>query len=235
MNKMVRSEPMPGSPAPEPPQSAATFVFSTKLVTLSEAQPGAGEAIRALRSYIMVHHIEQGRRAVSVCGPSEGVGCSFVAANLAVALSQIGVKTLLIDGNIRWPTIDKLIQPSQPRRGLIQCLSSGDGGIDEFVEPDVLPNLAVLFSGGSSDRPQELLASAQFDKLIELCMRDYEITIIDTPPANTCADALRISNVVGYSLLVARSNKSYVKDLKTLASQLREDHVRVIGSVLNEN
>jgi capsular exopolysaccharide synthesis family protein len=234
MNKMVRLEPGPGDSPFKQQRASSAFKFSPKLVTLSEAQPAAAEAIGALRSYLMVHHIDAGRRAAAVCAASEGVGCSFVAANLAVAMSQIGVKTLLIDGNTRRPAIERFIQPSQPRQGLIQCLSEDDA-LDEFVEPDVLPNLAVLFSGGVAAQPQELLAGERFEQLIELCLRDYDLTIVDTPPANTSADARRISNAVGYSLLVARSNKSYLQDLKTLTSQLREDHVRVIGSVLNEH
>jgi Mrp family chromosome partitioning ATPase len=60
------------------------------------------------------------------------------------------------------------------------------------------------------------------------------MTIIDTPPANTCADARRISTVVGYSLIVTRRHHTFVDDVRTLASQLEADRAKVVGTVLNE-
>lgn len=209
-------------------------VFSSSLVTLSQPQDAPAEAVRALRTYIMTHHVQGGRRALAVCAASPGVGCTFTATNLAVALSQIGVKTLLIDGNLRGPGVDKLIQPPAPTDGLQQCLASYDANFNDCIDPDVLPGLSVMYAGGASANPQELLAGHRFKDLMEFCLRDYEATIVDTPAANSCSDARRVSTVVGYSLLVARINKSYVDDLKTLTTQLQGDHARVVGTVLNE-
>lgn len=64
---------------------------------------------------------------------------------------------------------------------------------------------------------------------MHFCLREYDATIIDTPPANTCSDARRVSTVVGYSLIVTRRNKSLVNDVKILTEQLRGDHAEVIG------
>src|SRR3569833_3594204 len=74
---------------------------SKALVTLSPQASETAEAIRGLRTHIMARHVREGHRALAICAASEGVGCSFVAANLAVSLSQIGVNTLLIDANMR--------------------------------------------------------------------------------------------------------------------------------------
>jgi capsular exopolysaccharide synthesis family protein len=220
---------------PAPPAAAnPAHIFSPSLVTLSRPQDGPAEAIRALRTYIMTHHVQGGRRALAVCAASAGVGCTFTTGNLAVALSQIGVKTLLIDGNLREPGIDRLIQPPNPMDGLRQCLSSYDANFNDSIDADVLPGLSVMYAGGEAASPQELLGGHRFKDLMEFCLRDYEATIVDTPAANSCSDARRISTVVGYSLLVARVNKSYVDDLKTLSAQLQGDHARVVGTVLNE-
>lgn len=214
--------------------NSTAHIFSPSLVTLSRPQDGPAEAIRALRTYIMTHHVQEGRRALAVCAASPAVGCTFTAANLAVALSQIGVKTLLIDANLRTPGVDQLIQPPEPMEGLRQCLASYDTNFNDGVDADVLPGLSVMYSGGGATNPQELLAGHRFKDLMEFCLRDYEATIVDTPAANRCSDARRVSTVVGYSLLVARINKSYVDDLKTLTAQLQGDHARVVGTVLNE-
>jgi protein-tyrosine kinase len=220
--------------APSPAVANAAHTFSPSLVTLSRPQERPAEAIRALRTYVMTHHVQEGRRALAVCAASPGVGCTFTATNLAVALSQIGVKTLLIDANLRTPGVDALIQPPTPRDGLRQCLGSYDLSFNDGIETDVLSNLSVMYSGDVAPNPQELLANHRFKELMEFCLRDYEATIVDTPPANSCSDARRVSTVVGYSLLVARINKSYVDDLKTLTAQLQGDHARVVGTVLNE-
>jgi capsular exopolysaccharide synthesis family protein len=224
----------PAQASASPPVANPAHVFSSSLVTLSRPQDAPAEAIRALRTYIMTHHVQGGRRALAVCAASPGVGCTFTAANLAVALSQIGIKTLLIDGNLRAPGVEQLIQPPAPMDGLRQCLASYDANFNDCIDADVLPGLSVMYAGGASANPQELLAGHRFKDLMEFCLRDYEATIVDTPAANSCSDARRVSTVVGYSLLVARINKSYVDDLKTLTSQLQGDHARVVGTVLNE-
>src|SRR5690349_8629826 len=98
-----------------------SFSLSPELVALDRQANIRAESIRGLRTHIMARHVEQGRRAVAVCAATEAVGCSFVAANLALALSQIGVKTLLIDADLRRPTIDTLFKPSWQATGLTQC------------------------------------------------------------------------------------------------------------------
>ena len=98
----------------------------------------------------------------------------------------------------------------------------------------MIPNLSLLYSGGVAANAQEILGGEPFRRLIERCLRDFEFTIIDTPPANHCADGLRISSMIGYSLIVAKSNMSRVRELSDLAEQLHEDGARVVGTVLSE-
>ena len=209
------------------------YGFAPSIVALlSEAGPQA-EAIRGLRTHIMARHLNQGRRALAVCAPSVGVGCSFIAANLAVGLSQIGVKTLLIDGDLHRPAIDRMIRPPNAPGGLVKALTSVDLAFQDSINPNVLPNLSIMYAGKAAANPQELLAGERFQTLMNYCLREYEVTIVDTPPANTSSDARRIGSVVGYSLIVAAKNSSFVKDIRTLSGQLKADHAAVIGTVLN--
>ena len=210
-----------------------TYSLSRSIVSLSDPNGGPSEAIRSLRTHIMAKHIDAGRRALAVCAASSGVGATYVATNLAVALSQIGLKTLLIDGNLRNPGIGEVIRPSVLGPGLYQCLAS-DEDFGGFIDADVVPNLSVIYAGGIAPNPQELLARDRFDALMSFCLRDFELTIVDTPPANTCSDARRISTVLGYSMVIARKDSSRVDDLKTLISEIQGDGGRVIGTVLNE-
>jgi len=217
--------------ATAPPKERASL--SPDLVTLSAPLSAGAEAIRALRTHILAQHIQAGRRALAICAPSAGVGCTFVAANLAVALAQVGLKTLLVDADLRTPALDRFITPAVMPSGLTACLASPGSRVGDFIDDDALPNLSVFYAGAAAANAQELLAREWFEEVMHHCLREYEITIIDTPPANTSADVRRISNVVGYSLVVARRNESLVADVKTLVEQLADDHVMVIGTLMN--
>jgi Mrp family chromosome partitioning ATPase len=144
------------------------------------------------------------------------------------------VKTLLIDTDLHAPGVGDLIRPLRPTEGLAQYLASETMGTAEVIAPDVLPDLSVMYAGGPSPDAQELLGGERFRDLMAICLRDYEATIVDTPPANRWSDARRVSTVVGYAIIIAARDKTFVDDVKILADQLQADHARVVGTVLNE-
>jgi capsular exopolysaccharide synthesis family protein len=224
----------PAAPAKLSDVHQLSYELSGDLVTLNEGRAMEAEAIRTMRTHVMTRHVEDGRRGLVICAPTEGVGGSYVAANLAASLAQVGVNTLLIDADLRSPSVEHFIRPTVATEGLAQCLAAPDSHPSSFVHQDVLPNLSVLFSGGVAENPQELLSGDAFKNLIDRCLRDYEFTVVDSPPANTCADARRISAVVGYAVIVAKRDVSYYADVQTLASQFTEDGAKVVGTVLNE-
>lgn len=217
---------------PETTVEEAT-ALSADLLTLAAPLSAGSEAIRALRTHILTQHVNVGRRALSIAAPTVDVGCSFVAANLAVALAQVGIKTLLLDGDLRTPSIQKFIPQLTPSRGLSDCLASQGSHAGDYIDEDRLPNLSVLYAGPPAENAQELLTREWFADVMHHCLREYDFTVVDTPPANTSADVRRISNLVGYGLVVARRNQTVVADVKTLVEQLTDDHVKVIGTILN--
>ena len=207
---------------------------SPALLTLSAPLSRGAEEIRALRTHVMTQHVQAGRRALAVCAPSIDVGCSFVAANLAVA-SGAGrhQDPAGVDADLRAPMIDKLIRPKQPSPGLSACLASPTGHVDDFIDNDVFPRLSVFYAGAPAANAHELLSREWFEDVMSHCLREYDMTIVDTPPANTSADVRRISNLAGYGMVVARKNKSMIGDVRTLVEQMLDDHVRVIGTLMN--
>lgn len=202
-------------------------------IMVSDPYGEVAESIHALRARIQSQHLQAGRRALAICGPTPEVGCTFIAVNLAAALAQIGVKTLLVDGNLRAPSVHTYFSPELSGPGLQGCLLNPAAPVAEFIHDDVLPNLDVLIAGEPDRNSHELLAGDGFPELINVCMRDYDMTIVDTPPANSCADALRISTVVGFSLIVARKQRTLVSDVRVLADQLKKERARAIGTVMN--
>lgn len=217
----------------QPPTRVGSFSFSNDLVVLSDPRGPRAEAIRGIRTFLLGQHVHKGRRALAVCAASAGIGTTFVAANVAVALAQVGVKVLLVDGDVRNGSLQSMIRPSEPPSGLVEALRRG-GSFHDYVQPDVVTNLSVMYSGGPSADAQELLAAERFHDLLERCMRDYDITILDTPPANASADARRLCAVAGYALVVAKRHETFVSDLTTLAEQLAQEHTIVVGTILND-
>ena len=207
---------------------------SDEIVVISEPGSAKAEAIRLLRTQIIAQHIKPGRRALTLIAPVEGAGCSFLAANLAAALSQIGTKTLLVDANMRSPRIDQIFGIPAETPGLSNYLSLQVARPERVVNANVLPNLSVMTAGHAVARPQELLSSARFRDGMNMLLREYDIALFDTPPANTSADALTVASAVGHSLIVARRDNTFVSDVATLADQLKAARCAVIGSVLSE-
>jgi protein-tyrosine kinase len=202
-------------------------------VVLSDPHGEAAESIYALRGRIQSQHLQSGRRALAICGPSPEVGCSFVAVNLAVALAQIGVKTLLLDGDLRSPSVQSYFEPELTGPGLYGCLMSPSEPVVDFIHEGVVPNLDVMVAGHPSLTAHELLAGDGFEVLMNTCLRDYDMTIVDTPPANSCADGLRISTVVGFSLIVARKQMTLISDVRLLAEEMNKERIHIVGTVLN--
>ena len=213
---------------------ANAYEILPSVVMLAQPNDPQAEAIRGLRAHLMVQHIEAGRRALVVCAPNADVGSTFVASNLAVALSQAGVRTLLVDADLRSAGVATLFRPQQAVRGLRWCLEHPEATYEECVDLEVLPNLSIMFAGEPGADGGELLAGSRFETVMDDCLRDFDCTIIDTPPANQSSEARRVASVGGYALIVARRHRTHVADVKTLIEQLESDHIKVVGTVLNE-
>ena len=209
------------------------MVNASRVLTVGGDGTQSSESVRALRTHIMARHVSAGHRALAICSTTRDTGCTFVATNLAVALSQIGVNTLLIDADLRKPSVSRAIG-REPVKADLQAALSTPVNFNDCIDRNVMPNLSVLLSAGAARNAQELLANMRFERLMDFCLREFESTIIDTPPANIYSDARRISTVAGYSLIVARRNRSHIDDIKALVEHLHGDHATVIGTVLND-
>lgn len=212
------------------PASAA----SEELVVISDPTSPRAEAMRLLRTQIIAQHVGAGRRAFTVTGATDGAGATYIAANLATALSQVGIKTLLVDANLRSPRVDAIFGIDQNGPGLSTYLSLEANRPERVVYSNVLPNLSVVPAGPPVARPQELLSGARFRTGVDILLRQYDVAIFDTPATNENADALTVAGVLGYALVVARRDHSFIKDIQSLTTQLTVSRATVIGSVLNE-
>ena len=213
----------------ETPAGSPRYAFSPDLVTLTEGRAGEAEAVRTIRTHVIARHLNDGRRGLAVCGATPGVGCTFTAVNLAVAMSQVGVSTLLIDANLRKPGLREFVRPEDGAASRPPGPSP-----TENIHSEVLPNFSVLYADGLAGDAEELLGGPGFRRLMDRCLRDFEFTIVDTPPTSDSSDALRVASIVGYALVVARTNITLIKDVDALAKDLQEDGARIVGAGLNQ-
>ncbi len=229
---------LPSEPASEPAAEESAWdpghEYHIASVMLTDPTSINAEAIRSMRTRIMAQHVREGRRALAFCTPSVGSGCTYAAFNLAVAMAQIGVRTVIVDGDLRTPSVAGLFDLPAGSPGLSEYLADDGMRLSQIINGDVLPNLSVVPAGAVPANPQELLSGDRFRSAIDQLLRQFQLTIIDTTPSNTCTDAQRVATVAGYSLIVARKHKTHYSDVQMLARLLRADRSVIVGTVLND-
>lgn len=223
------------APVIEPvPGSGAGYQFSRRIVCLSDPEGEATESIRSLRAHLLAGHVRDGRRSLAICAPAVGVGATFVAVNLAVAFAQSGLNTLLIDANLADPGVHDYIRPVQASGGLTRMLTDAEDAATDEVRRDVLPNLSLLYAGDRSRRASEQLASRQFKAVLDDCMRNFDLTIVDAPTERGYADTRRVATTARYAMIVARRDKTFLSQMRELADHLSADRVKLVGTFLTD-
>jgi protein-tyrosine kinase len=207
--------------------------LAPELIAAWQPESTSVEHLRALRSQLMLRWFENDARhaALAVLSPGPCEGRSYITANLAVLFSQLGKRTLVIDADLRRPRQHEIFGVS-PRVGLSTILS-GRAGREAVNEIDSIPGLAVLPAGALPPNPQELLARPGLPRLISALRSHYEVILIDTPPADSSADAATVAARAGAALMLACRDRSSVPRIAGLADDLREFGVTIVGAVLN--
>jgi receptor protein-tyrosine kinase len=212
--------------------SPGGFELSDRLALLFDRDSLAAESVSLLVSEILAKHVQLARRGLAFCAPSSGTGCSFLAANVATAMALGGVRTLVIDANFRDPQMHTYFRPEGEVPGLLHVLE-GTAQLSDAIQTNVIPNLSVLFAGETS-REAGLLSSEPAKALFAECLRNYDLTIVDTAPSSQSADTIRVANMVRYALVLARKNKSYLDDLRKLIADIQQNRGEVLGTYHND-
>ena len=208
--------------------------FNSELITATTPFSSVSESFRSIRSQL-IRRFEQDneRRAVAVVSADAGDGKSFVAANLAIAFSQLGRRTLLIDADMRSPRLHKVFGIDNSR-GLSSILS---GRLSARILTPVtdLPSLFVLPVGVAPPNPLELLESPAFGLLIRELLGKFDHVIIDSPSAMSGADAGVIAARCGAFVSVARQGRTRMDSMFELVQSLRDTTTMPLGFILNEH
>lgn len=193
---------------------------------------GPGEdAIEHLSNEVARRLMGRGRRGLTVAGVTDGVGATTTATELARALGRLDISTLLVDADLQRPSAGARVREDWTGPGLAEVLR-GEVEFNQALDLDSGRNLATLHAGRAGGDGEARLFSRDFDEMLELSLRRFQITLVDVPPANRSTAAFHVAKATGYCLLVARRHISFAQDLSLFADQMRQVGAEVLGSVL---
>ena len=168
---------------------------------------------------------------IGVTSSMRGEGKSTTAVHLAYVFAEKGHKVLLIDGDLRIPSIAKKLEiESTP--GLTDLLKGKGAQISEF-KSHLLNNWFILPSGDIPPNPSELLGSNRMDNVLKQLREFFDYIIVDLPPVNIVSDAVAISHLITGMIVVIREDYTEKKELERCMRQLKLSNVKVLGTVLN--
>ena len=173
------------------------------------------------------------RRVIGVTSAIRGEGKSTTAINLAYTLAQTGSNVLLVDADLRLPSIEKRLNINS-KQGLSDYLADLCEIYDAIEPSGILKNLYVMPAGTIPPNPSELLASDKMKNMLDVPSKTIKYIVIDLPPVNVVSDALAVSQIVDGMLITVRQNYSDKKSLNACINQLNLVNAKIAGFVFND-
>ena len=201
------------------------------LVTHQQPQSGMAESFRSLRTSVLLSFPERPPRLLLVTSGQPVDGKTSTSINLAVALAQRGGKVVLIDADLRKPSVHKFLQ-TDGSPGLSLYLS-GSHDRSGLVVPTAVPNLFILPAGPVPPNPAELLSTGRMRELLQELAREYDHVVLDSPPVLSVTDSTILSVLVDGVILVVRSGKTTREVLRHTRQLFYNVNARLLGVVLN--
>ncbi len=187
------------------------------------------EDLRALRTELMLRHrARSGANVIAVLSPCSGEGRSQLAAELAGSFAQLGQPTLLVDADLRHPSLH-LLYGLDNDRGLANAIAEDRAAHLHPVGPG---DLMLLTAGSDTANPSELLSSETFERLLAGWTARFDHIILDSPPAAEYPDALALATVVGRILAVSRAQQTSMKATREMLRRLEATRAELLGAVI---
>lgn len=212
--------------------NGVTKPMSGKLVTLNDSRSVGAEAYRTLRTKLLFSRALSSLKTIVVTSPFAQDGKSTVAANLATTFAQHGMRTLLIDCDLRRPTQHEVFGVSS-RPGLTELLTS-DELIPGAGRRTSVENLSLITAGALPPDPPELVGSARMRALLEKLGETFDVIVLDTPPVLPVADSAILASLSDGVLLVVRAGQTDRRAAQLAVQQLQDVDARILGAVLND-
>lgn len=205
-----------------------------ELVTAYQPYHRRTEELRALRTQLLIRWFRRpavDQQVLAIVSPGSGEGRSYVAANLAVLFSQLGERTLLIDADLRNPRQHRIF--NIPDRIGLSAVLAGRADPDVAVAVAGFRNLVVLPAGAPPPNPLELLSRPLLPALLKEYLADFDVILMDTPPALHFSDAQTVGFRAGSAIVLARQNHTRIDDASQVVRKLGDSGAVVVGTVMN--
>ncbi len=203
------------------------------------------EAFRLFRTNLLYLFENSESKTICLTSSDAGEGKSWVSANLAISCAQYGKKVLIVDADLRKGRQHRIFRKSN-RTGLSDLLKDLRGNLKEDdvqkieeeltlkIQDTEAQNVYLLPSGPVPFNPSELLGTANIDFLLDLLKKEFDLIIIDTPPASIITDALLFATKVDYMFLVASSRKTKKETLLNTKKAIEAVGGKIPGIILNQ-
>jgi polysaccharide biosynthesis transport protein len=196
-------------------------------------QSNAAEGFRTVRASISLTHKPDKFRVLSVTSTIPSEGKSLVASNLAIVLAQTGLKTLLVDADLRRPSVHKAYQLHSPH-GLSSYLTRELEDVEMITHKTEVPNLDVVCCGSVPSTPSELIGSKRMMEFLQIIRDRYDRVILDSPPISAVSDPLIIAAMSDGVVFVTKFNKIRREHARKSIQRLQDAGIYVVGTVLND-
>jgi len=210
----------------------ATSKEAVELITQVRPQSQMAESYRALRTSLLLSNLGAPPKVIMVTSALPQEGKTTTSINCAVVLAQKGIRVLLIDADLRRPSIHKTLGMG-PRSGLSNVLTGSATLEQAITRSTVLPNLNILPAGTPPPNPAELLASINMRDVLEQLRGQYDHIVVDTPPTLSVTDAVVLSPRADAIVLVIRSGQTTKQALRRSRDILMQVNAKVSGVLLN--
>lgn len=201
------------------------------LVTYFDKESTVSESFRYLRVAINFSAPPEALSTLVIASFLPHEGKSFVTHNIAISLAQDGNKTLVIDADLRRPTVHRAFELDMAP-GLSNFLTS-KVDFSSVVRQTEVENLSVITAGTSSPNPGEILGSDRMKLLLEEAHKEFDRVIIDCPPLTGIGDGFVVGSLIGHMILVVAANKTPADLIRHTTDQIARAKIKLIGLVLN--
>ncbi|HXT41716.1 MAG TPA: polysaccharide biosynthesis tyrosine autokinase [Candidatus Angelobacter sp.] len=196
-------------------------------------QSNAAEGFRTLRAAVALSPNSDKYRVLTVTSTIPSEGKSLVASNLAIVMAQTGLKTLLVDADLRRPSVHKVFRLQSPI-GLSSYLMDKVKSVDEFIHTTEVPNLDVVCCGAVPSSPSELAGSKRMRQFLDEIRSRYDRVIFDCPPVSAVSDPLLIASLSDGAVFVAKFNKIRRDHARKTIQRIQDAGIHILGVVLND-
>jgi len=191
------------------------------------------EGFRTLRAAISLAKNADKLRVLAFTSTIPSEGKSLVASNFAIVTSQTGLKTLLVDADLRRPSVHKAFQLQSPV-GLSAYLAGRTDNMGEFIHTTEVPNLDVICCGAVPPNPSELIGSNRMVRFLEEAARRYDRVILDCPPVSAVSDPLIVGAMADGMIFVTKFNKIRREHAQRSVQRIQDAGIHIVGLALND-